>query len=42
MYRKGLKDDVKDELIRYGGTVSNLEELVEAAYVVSDRLYKRN
>jgi hypothetical protein len=42
MYRKGLKDDVKDKLIRYRGTVSNLEELVEAAYVISDRLYERN
>jgi hypothetical protein len=42
MYCKGLKDDIKDKFIRYGGTVSNLEELIEAAYVVSDRLYERN
>jgi hypothetical protein len=42
MYRKRLRDDVKDELIRYPGTVNNLEGLVEAAYIVGDRLYERS
>jgi hypothetical protein len=41
MLRKGLRDDVKDELIRYGGRVDTLEELVEAASLIGDRLYAR-
>jgi hypothetical protein len=41
MLRKGLKDNVKDELIRYGGRVDTLEELVEVVSLIGDRLYAR-
>jgi hypothetical protein len=41
MLRKGLRDNVKDELIRYGGRVDTLEELVEAVSLIGDRLYAR-
>jgi hypothetical protein len=41
MFRKGLKDGVKDELMRYGGDVTTLDELVQAAIGLDDKLYNR-
>jgi hypothetical protein len=41
MLRKGLRDNVKDELIRYGGRVDTLEELVKVVSLIGDRLYVR-
>jgi hypothetical protein len=41
MYRKGLKNDVKDELIRYGGRIDTLGQIIEATSAIRDQLYKR-
>jgi hypothetical protein len=42
MYEKGLKDPVKDELMRYGGNTERLSDLIAAAIEVDDKLYERN
>jgi hypothetical protein len=36
MYRKGLKNDVKDELIRYGGRIDTLGQIIEATSTIRD------
>jgi hypothetical protein len=36
MYRKGLRNDVKDELIRYRTPVDNLGQMIEATSIISD------
>ena len=41
MYRKGLKEEVKDELMRDGRAIDNLKELMEVAIDLDDRLYER-
>ena len=41
MYYRGLKDIVKDELMRHGARQTTLDELCRAAIDVDDRLYKR-
>lgn len=41
-YRKGLKDFVKDELLRYSGTTDTLETLIEAACKIDNDWYERN
>ena len=41
MYRRGLKENVKDELIRIGGEIRTLEELINEVIKVNDKLYKR-
>ena len=41
MFRRGLKDNVKDELIRWGGELKNLNHLIEAAVELDDKLYER-
>lgn len=41
-YRKGLKDFVKDELVRHGGTIENLEQLIEAACKIDNDWYERS
>lgn len=41
MFRRGLKENVKDELMRYGGTVDTLDKLIEAAVELDDKLYQR-
>jgi len=41
MYYRGLKDNVKDELMRHGARQSTLEELCRTAIDVDDRLYER-
>jgi hypothetical protein len=42
MYRKGLRDDVKDELIRYRTPVDNLGQMIEATSIIGDQLYERH
>lgn len=42
MYYRGLKDNVKDELMRYGGDQSTLSLLQRAAIDVDDKLYERS
>jgi len=41
MYYCGLKDNVKDELMRYGADQSTLLLLTKAAIEVNDKLYER-
>ena len=41
MYRRGLKENVKDELMRTGGEIRTLEELINEAIEVDDKLYER-
>ena len=42
MYRKGLRNDVKDELIRYGGRIETLGQMVKATSTIGDQLYERH
>jgi hypothetical protein len=41
MYRRGLKENVKDELIRTGQKIENLDELIRATIEIDDNLYER-
>jgi len=42
MYRRGLKEIVKDELMRYRGDVDTLNALIEASIELDDKLYERS
>lgn len=42
MYYRGLKDNVKDELMRIGNTPESLEQLSRAAINIDDKLYERS
>ena len=41
MYRRGLKENVKDELMRTGAQIDTLEQLISAAIEIDDKLYER-
>lgn len=41
MYRRGLKEEVKDELMRYNGVIMNLGQLIGATIEIDDKLYER-
>ena len=41
IYRRGLKESVKDELIRYRGVTNTLEQLIKTIIDIDDKLYKR-
>jgi hypothetical protein len=41
MYRRGLKENVKDELMRTGADTSTFENLATAAIEIDDQLYER-
>ena len=41
MYHQGLKDNVKDKLIRTKAEITNLEDLVKEAIKLDNKLYKR-
>ncbi|KAI7517710.1 hypothetical protein KC331_g21573, partial [Hortaea werneckii] len=41
MYYRGLKDNVKDELMRSGAAQDTLERMIQAAIEVDDKLYER-
>jgi hypothetical protein len=41
MYRRGLKENVKDELMRAGMKIENLDELIRATIEIDDNLYER-
>jgi hypothetical protein len=41
MYRRGLKDEVKDELIRYPAYLNDIQQLYAASIEIDDRLYER-
>lgn len=42
MYRRGLKDNVKDELMRCGGVLDTLDGLIEEAIEIDDKLFERS
>jgi hypothetical protein len=42
MFRRGLKDSVKDELIRDGRANKDLDELIRTAINLDNKLYERN
>jgi len=41
MYKRGLKEAVKDELMRFAGTTDTLNSLIEASIELDDKLYER-
>jgi hypothetical protein len=41
MFRRGLKENVKDELIRNSGIISSLDILIRTAIDIDDKLYER-
>jgi hypothetical protein len=41
MYRRSLKENVKDELIRTGEKIESLDELIRATIEIDDNLYER-
>lgn len=41
MFRRGLKENVKDELMRAGMKIENLDDLIRAAIEIDDNLYER-
>ena len=42
MYRRGLKENVKDELMRFGGVIDTLDQLIENAVKIDDKLFERS
>lgn len=41
MFRRGLKDNLKDEIMRDGRSMSDMTDLIEVAVDLDDRLYER-
>ncbi|KAM0713354.1 hypothetical protein Q7P35_000806 [Cladosporium inversicolor] len=41
MFRRGLKENVKDELIRNGGIIETLDVLIQTAIDIDNKLYER-
>ena len=41
MFRKGLKNNVKNELLRYKGIINSINSLIYALIKVDNKLYKR-
>ena len=41
MYRRGLKDHVKDELVRTGASIDDLETLMKESIDIDDKWYER-
>ena len=41
MFRRGLKDYVKDELTRSGATLETLRELIKELIKINDKWYER-
>ena len=42
IYRRGLKNSVKNKLIRTGAKINNIDYLIEKAIDIDDKLYKRS
>ena len=42
MYRRGLKENVEDKLIRSGGVIDTLDGLIEEAIETDDKLFERS
>jgi hypothetical protein len=41
MFRRGLKENVKDELMRNGGIIDSLDILIRTAIDIDDKLYEQ-
>jgi hypothetical protein len=41
MFRRGLKENIKDELMRNGGIINLLDILIRTAIDIDDKLYER-
>ena len=41
MFRRGLKENVKDELMRDGRSIEDLDDLIRATIDIDDKLYER-
>jgi hypothetical protein len=41
MFRRGLKENVKDELMRNSGIINSLDILIRTAIDIDDKLYER-
>jgi hypothetical protein len=41
MFRRGLKENVKDELMRNSSIIDSLDILIRTAIDIDDKLYKR-
>jgi len=41
MFRRGLKDNLKDEIMRDDKSISDMFDLIEVAINFDDKLYKR-
>jgi hypothetical protein len=41
MFRRGLKDNLKDEIMRDGKSISDMFDLIEVAIDLDDKLYER-
>ena len=41
MYRRSLKENVKDELIRAGMKIESLDDLIRITIEIDDNLYER-
>ena len=41
MYRRSLKENVKDELMRAGMKIEDLDDLIRASIEIDDNLYER-
>ena len=42
IYRRGLKENVKDELMRSGGVIDTLDGLIEEVIETNDKLFERS
>ena len=42
IYRRGLKENIKDELIRSGGVIDTLDGLIEEVIETNDKLFERS
>jgi len=41
MYKRGLRDNVQDELMRHGGKIDDMDDLTEVAIELDDKLHQR-
>jgi len=41
MFRRGLKDNLKDEIMRDGKSINDMFDLIEVAIDFDDKLYER-
>ena len=42
IFKRGLKDNIQDELIRYRGIINDLEDLIKVLIELNNKLYQRS